>query len=294
MQRKTLLVGNDINNIVSKNSWKDLINDIVEFCNAQRLVINFENKPFPLLYEEIFLKSLKETHRNENELKKFISEKVSNIEVNEIHKRIQKFDTKNIITTNYEFTIEGQIPQNNSAIINETLYSIFRHYKVGTKKHWHIHGDCRIPNSINLGFEHYIGQLQQIRNYVVTGTNYKSKEISKLPLIKRMEKKHEFSGQSWIELFFTSDIYIFGLSLDFVETDLWWLLTYRARQLFYKKNSNIKNEIYYFIPTEYKHKSKEKIDLLKANGIIVIDTLYGTDKLSYYNSVLDRIEKGSR
>lgn len=293
MQRKTLLVGNDINNIVSNNSWKDLLNDIVEFCNAQELVTNFENKPFSLLYEEIFLKSLKETHRNEKDLKKFISEKVSNIKVNQIHKRIQEFDTKDIITTNYEFAIEGETPENNSAIIDERLYSIFRHYKVGTKKHWHIHGDCRIPNSINLGFEHYGGQLQQIRNYVVTGTNYKSKEISKLPLIKRIEKK-EFSGQSWIELFFTSDIYIFGLSLDFVETDLWWLLTYRARQLFYKRKSNIKNKIYYFVPNEYKDKSKEKIDLLNANGVIVVDTLSGTDKLSYYNGVLDRIDKGSR
>jgi len=293
MQRKTLLVGNDINNILPNNSWKDLLNDIVKFCNAQKLVTNFENKPFPLLYEEIFLKSLKETHRNEKDLKKFISKKVSTIKVNKIHKRIQEFKTEDIITTNYEFTIEGQMPQNNSAIIDERLYSIFRHYKVGNKKHWHIHGDCRIPNSINLGFEHYGGQLQQIRNYVVTGTNYKIKEISKLPLIKRMEKQ-EFSGQSWIELFFTSDIYIFGLSLDFVETDLWWLLTYRARQLFYKRKSNIKNEIYYFVPREYKDKSKEKIDLLNANGIIVIDTLSGTDKLSYYNRVLERIEKGIR
>jgi hypothetical protein len=293
MHKKTLLVGNDINNIVPNNSWKDLLTDIVNFCSAQKLVTDFENKPFPLLYEEIFLKSLKKKHRNERELKNFISKKVSSIESNQIHERIRRFETKDIITTNYEFALEGQRPERNSAVVDERLYSVFRHYRVAPKNYWHIHGDCRIPSSINLGFEHYGGQLQQIRNYVVTGTNYKSKEINKLPLVRRLEIK-ELKGQSWIELFFTSDIYIFGLSLDFVETDLWWLLTYRARQLFYKKRLSVNNKIYYFIPKEYREKSRGKIDLLNANGVIVLDTISGYDKLKYYHNVLDRIEEGIR
>ncbi len=293
MKRYALVIGNDINNVVPNNSWKDLLDEIVKFCNAKKLVTNFDNKPFPLLYEEIFLKSLKQSHQSERTLKSFIAKKVSTIEPNDIHKRIKSMSVKDIITTNYDFTLEGKTPKKNNAIIDERLYSVFRHNEIDLIKYWHIHGDCRVPNSINLGFEHYGGQLQQIRNYVATGTNYTSKRISKLPLIKRFEK-FKLSEYSWIDLFFTTDIYILGLSLDFVETDLWWLLTYRARQIFYRQKSSIKNRIYYFIPNEFADKSKEKIDLLNANGVTVIDTFFGEDRLMYYNQVLDRIEKGGR
>ncbi|GAB2526637.1 SIR2 family protein [Spirosoma aerophilum] len=293
MQPKALLVGNDINNILPNNSWKDLLTEIIKFCQAQKLVTNVENKPFPLLYEEIFLKSLRNTHRPERDLKSLIAKKVSDIEANQIHQRIRDFATNDIMTTNYEFTLESQLPGRNSALIDEKIYSIFRHYKLGSRRYWHIHGDCRIPNSICLGFEHYGGQLQQIRNYVVTGTAYANEKVTKLPLIKRLETNEQI-GLSWIDLFFTADVYILGLSLDFVETDLWWLLTYRARQLFYRKKTTITNEIYYFIPKEYRDSAKEKIDLLQANGVTVIDTLSGSDKVRYYNHVLDRVEQSSR
>jgi len=293
MKTYSLLIGNDINNLVPDNSWKDLLNDIVKFCGAEKLVTNYNNKPFPLLYEEIFLKSLRQADRDERELKKFISSKVSKISANEIHERINALPVKDIITTNYEFTLESSVPGSNSGITDERLYSIFRHYEANGKRYWHVHGDCRNPNSINLGFEHYGGQLQLIRNFVVTGTNYTTKAISKLPLIRRLED-NKLYGHSWIELFFTTDIYIAGLSLDFVETDLWWLLTYRARQKFYRKHPAVKNNIFYFIPSEFAAKSKEKTDLMHATGITVIDHLSGADKKAYYHSVLDIIEKGPK
>ena len=51
--------------------------------------------------------------------------------------------------------------------------------------------------------------------------------------------------ESWINLMFTHDIHIVGLTLDVCEIDLWWLLTYRA-QLFHSDPSirkHLKNEI---------------------------------------------------
>lgn len=289
MKKYALLVGNDINNLVPNNSWKDLLREIVDFCNARELIKNFDNKPFPLLYEEIFLKSIQADRFKESDLKKFISSKVLQIAGNEIHNRIRSLPVRHILTTNYEFTLEGQAPKKSNALVEEKLYSVFRHYIIGSKRYWHIHGDCRVPNSINLGFEHYGGQLQQIRNYVATGTNYANEKVPRLPLTRRIDKDF-ITEYSWIELFFTIDIYIFGLSLDFVETDLWWLLTYRARMKYYSGKS-IPNKIYYFIPKEYKDGSREKIDLLQANGIIVVDTLSGKNRKDYYQRVLDNIEK---
>ncbi|XZF12643.1 AbiH family protein [Chitinophagaceae bacterium MMS25-I14] len=288
MNKKILLVGNDINNLQPNNSWKDLLHDMITFCKADKLITDISNKPFPLLYEEIFLTSLRKAHRHERELKQFISDRVSAIEGNAIHERIRTCRIKDIITTNYDFTLEGVIPERNNGVIDERVYSIFRHYRATHQNVWHIHGDCRIPASINLGFEHYGGQLQQIRNYVVTGTNYTSKAVSKLPLIKRLETG-PLNNQSWIDFFFNSDIYIFGLSLDFVETDIWWLLTYRARSKYYRRR-NIRNSIYYFIPKEYVQSSKAKLDLLRANGVMIIDTLSAKDKETYYSRILDKIQ----
>ena len=286
MKKISLLIGNDINNINNSQSWSDLLNDIVKYCGAKNELKSFDNKPFPLLYEEIFLKSIKKREIDENDLKKYIASKVSEIQANSIHKRINEIKTNNIITTNYDFSLEGYIPKRNDGIINEKLYSIFRKSTNEEKNYWHIHGDCLLPLSINLGFEHYGGQLQQIRNYVVSGTNYKSKSILKKPLVKRLAEG-EINNQSWVDLFFTTDIHIFGLSLDFVETDLWWLLTYRARHKYYKKRI-LKKEIYYYIPENLVATSSHKLDLFTANGIEVIE-IKAKDKSDYYNKVIDRI-----
>jgi hypothetical protein len=289
----SLLVGNGINNLVPNNSWQDLLEDMVRFCEVEGLINHRSTKPFPLLYEEIFLKSLQMSRRKENELKTFIARKVAQIEPNALHERIREFAIDDIITTNYEFSLEGQVPVKNKGVIEEKVYSVFRHYEVNSIRYWHIHGDCRVPNSINLGFEHYGGQLQQMRNYVVSGTHYERVGLTKHPFIKRLKAK-ESMGLSWIDLFFTTDIYIVGLSLDFVETDLWWLLTYRARQLYYRSRPDITNKIVYFLPREYKEAALVKLDFLAANGVQVVDSIPGTDTLQYYHQVLDYIERDNR
>lgn len=288
--KKTLLVGNDINNIGGKNDWEALLIDIMKFCGVSQAEIDFET-PFPLLYEEIFIKSLKNAHQSERQLKKYIADRVSVITPNEIHVRLREFHTSNIITTNYEFAIEGKVPMNNCGIQHETIYSIFRHYLEGEKKYWHIHGDCKRPSSINLGFQHYIGQLKHIRDYVIKNTISQANVSSKVHPVSRLEITST-SEKSWIDLFFTSDIYILGLKLDFDETDLWWLITYRARQLFYHQDSSIENRIYYFIPSEYKDGVKGKLNLLASYGVTVIDKLSGKHRINYYHKVLDFIAVG--
>lgn len=244
MDKFSLLVGNDINNISPGISWSDLLTNI----KIKYHVTALENgqKPFPMLYEEIFLNAIKIQHLNEKELKTYISDSVSQIKQNEIHELIRALPTKNIITTNYEFSLEGSIPKNNTSLVRETTYSVFRRHETNDKTYWHIHGDCDSPNSINLGYEHYCGQLQKMRDYVVNGTNYTSDTVFKAALIKRLKQKKNLQLQSWIDLFFTQDIHILGLSLDFVEIDLWWLLTYRARNKFYKKSNFIQNKLFYY------------------------------------------------
>jgi hypothetical protein len=289
MKNHVLLIGNDINNISRGQSWRDLLQDIITFCHAGDCIELDDKKPFPLLYEEIFLTASKNHKIREKDLKSFIAIKAAEIKGNPIHSAIRALKPAHILTTNYEFTLEGSTPLENTSLINEKFYSIFRRYKVGDINYWHIHGDCLNPMSINLGFEHYGGQLQMMRNYVVSGTVYTSKEVPKPSLLRRIHSK-EVYFHSWIDLFFTDDIHIFGLSLDFVETDLWWLLTYRARQRFHHKNVPVHNKIYYYIPEEYVAASKFKLDLLTANDVTII-ALPGKDKLAYYESIINGIGK---
>lgn len=286
MKQYSLLIGNGINNIEGDNSWDNLVNKIGEFCKIDFKLDADRKKHFPLLYEEIFLSTAKKTGLAENKLKTFIGQQVAVIKENDLHRKIRSLSAVDILTTNYEFSLEGLMPTMNSGIIKEVKYSIFRHYRIGSKRMWHIHGDCIHPVSINLGFEHYGGQLQQIRNYVASGTTYTSNKISNLPLVNRL-RTGNLKGDSWVELFFTTDIHIIGLTLDYVETDLWWLLTFRARKIAEKRYA-IKNKITYYIPKRFAKDVKYKLDLLTATSVdvVVIDKL----DLEFYLEIFSKLK----
>lgn len=283
----TLFVGNDINNLVPGHSWKDLLKDLQKYCGIEGVDTEDNTKPFPLLYEEIYLRTLAAGTRTERDMKLFISQKYRQTKPGAIHKEIMALTVENIITTNYDFNIEGALQDENEGIIKETLYSIFRHSVVNGKNIWHAHGDCHTHLSINLGYEHYSGQLQQLRNYVVTGTDYQNKKLPKTALIKRLQHK-PIGLYSWADLFFRDDIYIFGLRLDFVESDIWWLLNYRARQIL-TNHISPGNKIYYFIPSDYVKYAKAKLDLLNVNTVEIIDQYQSKPKDAYYQSVLQHI-----
>lgn len=267
---KVLLIGNDINNINNSKSWEDLLKRIVKI-SGNNINVSTE-KPFPLLYEEIYLKALKSKNIDEDELKSKIAEIISEIEPNEIHYDLLNLDVNDYITTNYDYVLQKRLLGNrstdiikNKGLIKETKYSVYRHNQIENKRFWHVHGEINVPKSITLGFEHYGGQLQQFRNYTVSGTNYKSKKTNPLSLHKRL-KENIATYESWIDFFFKDEVHILGLKLGYVETDLWWLLTNRARfQL--EKSSRINNKIIYYCPEKFKNIHKTSI--MEANNIEV-------------------------
>lgn len=287
MKNNVLLIGNGINNLTNRENWSNLLKSMTQICKVDGNVEINSHKPFPLLYEEIYLKS---TNITEILLKKHIAKEVQNITGNEIHNLIRKKGFNNIITTNYEYSMQGNHPRKtnngikNQGVIKESKYSIFRHNQINNTKVWHIHGECNVPGSITLGYEHYGGQLQQMRNYVVSGTHYTKKKNQK-SLSSRL-KSGEIFSESWLDLFFTKNIHIVGLALDFVETDIWWLLTYRARLMKTKRNK-ISNKIYYYIPQKYCDASKHRIELLKSMNVHIVSK--DKDKFEYYTEVINSI-----
>ncbi len=288
---RVLLIGNDINNINNSTSWEDLLKKIVKI-NGNRINVSTD-KPFPLLYEEIYLSALKSKNIKEDDLKAKIAKIISEIEPNEIHNDLLNMDITDYITTNYDYVLQKQLLGNNSTEhlknqgpIKETKYSVFRHNSVNDKNFWHIHGEVNVPKSITLGFEHYGGQLQQFRNYTVSGTNYKSKKINNLSLHKRL-KENLVNNDSWIDFFFKDEVHILGLKLGYVETDLWWLLTNRAR-FELEKSSNYRSRIIYYCPKRYEDKNKTEI--MEANNIEV--KLLNLEGEKFYKEVIKIINNG--
>lgn len=289
MKDIALLVGNGVNTISDGITWEQLLNNIIDFCKCKELSKD-KDKPFPLFYEEIFLSAIADKSiKNEEALKSYIAEQVSSIPPNEIHQLIREVRPAHIMTANYEFLLEGQTPKQNDGLVQEVKFSVFRKFSIDGLVYWHIHGDCNNPATINLGYEHYGGQLQKMRNYVTSGTDYKAKNLLTMSLARRLKNiGDDFVIQSWIDLFFTKDIHIIGLTLGFAETDLWWLLTYRARIVKYNQEFEVKNRIFFYIPSEYYSADNFKIKLLKATGVEVrpIDIKHGVE---YYKHIINNL-----
>lgn len=83
---------------------------------------------------------------------------------------------------------------------------------------WHIHGELRRPSSIILSHDEYARMIHQILAYNKDrGSDYE-------------KKKNELRFDSWVDYYLMGDVYVLGLSLDFSDFDLWWLLGRRLRE----------------------------------------------------------------
>lgn len=139
---KALLIGNDINNATSSYSWNDLIDGLLDYSKMTKSIQN-KNKPFPFLYEEIYLKSHYLYQTPENRLKKYIASQTRKLESNKLHSLILDLGIENILTTNYDSLFENTAGLTNKdcgnkGIVKENLYSLFRYHELQNHKLWHI------------------------------------------------------------------------------------------------------------------------------------------------------------
>ncbi|MDF1696385.1 MAG: SIR2 family protein [Saprospiraceae bacterium] len=284
-----ILIGNGINNLSNTKSWAELVNEMIAITDTD--INTTSKKPFPLMYEEIFMNA-HAFNQNERILKQKIGEIVNQITANEIHEEILSLDCTHYLTTNYDFVLEQALDDRlsprqlqNKGVVNEKKFNIFRHTKVKDKNVWHIHGDIQTARSITLGFEHYGGQLQRLRNYVVNGAIYRGREKYAMPLHKRLEMD-DVDHSSWVDLMYTHTIHIVGLGLGYEETDLWWLLTKRAR--FYLKRPKMQqNRIVYYSPAKYKDEGKTEL----MNAIHVETVFIEKEGKEFYRDVIQSIER---
>lgn len=328
---KAFLIGNGINRAISNGvkSWEDLLNNLSKSFSIDVDLAN-EFKPFPLAFEEIVFKSGGSFETTLRKIKEQIAGAFTDTPANELHKAIIESGVENILTTNYDYAFEkvlfpGYNNQKEFSIrsTNETLNSIKRRtwlkeYKIknGIRLDelniWHIHGEINqrlFPsekgkvspaNSIMIGYEHYGAYLAEIQKYL-KGERSK-KDISIAAKISEQNLK----PTSWVDCFFQNELHIAGLTFDFSEHHLWWLLNYRAKQIRNGKFKSDKiNSIYYYYhvtsdifpddPKVYvksllKRKiNKAKLDLMESLYVKAIPITIGiNDYKSYYGQFLKK------
>ena len=101
-----LLVGNGINRLSQDYSWENLLEDLIAYIGKKHTIQFKKEKPFTLLYEEIYLRARKYRGKNEIKLKEKITELMGNLKVNEFHTKFLNLGVKHILTTNYDYNLE--------------------------------------------------------------------------------------------------------------------------------------------------------------------------------------------
>ncbi len=243
------------------------MDDLLTFAEMKD-AISLDNKPFPMLYEEIYLRWSAQFQHPERFIKKEIANLMRHIRSNDLHRMAMKLKLDEILTTNYDYNLESVTSGGIRSAelvppVKGSKFALIRKRKAGTKLVWHIHGESHAPGTILLGYEQYAGYLQTIRNYVVSGLAYKDLYLP--PLTKRL-REDDKTIHTWVDHFFLSDVYILGLNMDFVEIHLWWLLDFRAR-LIKDPRHIIHNKINYIYPSSETAWIKPRIDLLCACGV---------------------------
>jgi hypothetical protein len=229
---RALLVGNGVNLTAGlRPSWDDIVRDAFRIPREQGLEPRMKLTPFPLLIESAFDPS--SIAQSEAEMQRRLAEQFAQWQPGHIHTQVANADVDHILTTNWDLAIEraaGTEVRVEKPFQRETRYSLFRRNILPNgKRLWHIHGSSQAPDTMVLGFEHYAGHLQVVRQVMVGERVYKHRRFG--PVHKLILADPPSRPCSWLEVALTHHLLIIGLRLDFAELALWWLLTHRFRQL---------------------------------------------------------------
>ncbi len=270
----TVLYGNGFNRLNDNDSWESLVHVIDDQSDKYKLpnTSQYEGKVLSMPYQkEAFLRTsdyeiLTVREKSEVLIKKEIVKQMKTYKSNDLFDKLLRLDVDHFITTNYDYVAEKALQDMrykedlSERDKSENAFSIHRKkcfQKDNDKKYlWKIHGELSNINSIMLGYNHYCSYIGQIKKYIKGEYEFakrKNKEAI-FPISKRLPINYN-DIISWIDLFFTSNIYIIGLGFYYEEIDLWWILTIRKRLIQKLGRENISNNIVYYGDIEFGQKS---------------------------------------
>ena len=235
-----LLLGNGLNRLALKPSWSGLLARLIAELKLANQIDSPASKPLPVLFEELCARRARaRIEPVESRVKNKISKLLCNLQPDPLLESFcDPFTT--ILTTNYDDAIERifpLVPTFRASQIKEGTHSLFRKVDWGVKQVWHIHGDVGRPQSLTLGLTQYLDYVHAIKSYMGEGhcvfTQGRRTERISSPFLhgwRHFEPRHGIiRAYSWIDHFLRDDIHIVGLSVDYSELDLWWLLSNKRR-----------------------------------------------------------------
>lgn len=258
-------IGNGINRTLgSGKSWSDILSNFakeVEFETNQ-----LEQIPFPLLFQRLAAAWWKKDKTTSRALREKVADKIKVIKPGELHKKIMARKIHNVLTTNYDFSLEDAIGKHNpcnSGWEISSKYSLFRHRVIKDKRIWHLHGDICEPRSILLGYDHYTGAIYRLRRYIY------HKYHKRASLAERNIFEFEKSGKyySWLDIFLRDNVHIIGLSLDYSEIDIWWAIVHKNHRA--RHNKYVGSTYYWAIDSNRSIVDESKYALLESLGVVV-------------------------
>jgi len=285
--KNTILFGNGINRLSANAiSWEDLLDEL-----KGEDVFSNGSLPNTMVYERIFMgahKASKSQCADELAIKNKIAEFLAVQESNEVYELLGKIEFEHYLTTNYDYAFEKALGGIPNKLSTEEIYSLRRKraYEVegGTKYLWNIHGEIDSPKSIMLGLDHYCGSVSKIDAYVKG--NYKYFADGKERVVESIRDKlrtNSFCYSSWVDLFFCSNVHMLGISLDYSETDLWWILNKRAR---FATEKIVNNDIFFYVSDI----DEQKKGLLESFDInVVVTDVIGGDYEGMYRAAISKM-----
>lgn len=195
-----------------------------------------------------------------------------------------------ILTTNYDYNLEKSLrgEASSASLQAESRYSVFRRREIASKFIWHIHGEVESPDSILLGYDHYSGQLQKLRGYATADRD--SKQSPKSPFkLNSLDFESADAPYSWVDVFLRDEVHIIGLTLDYTEIDLWWLLAYKKRlqqMSGYVVGDTVYHHVYKDPPDK---RSLARLSIMKSFGVEVCDYAVRQGFSEGYDRVLETL-----
>ncbi|MGF1713332.1 SIR2 family protein [Photobacterium chitinilyticum] len=283
----SVLFGNGLNRISDRSvSWKQLLDKIKSDNDFSDITL-----PNTMIYERIFMEKHESTVReraDEMEIKKKIAEAMREQGSNSVYDALASLNLRNYMTTNYDYAFAEALGVKAVRHSIEDIYSLRRrreYIKTNNSINlWHIHGEIDHPKSIMLGLDHYCGSVSKLDAYVKGRYKYKKdQKATSVISIENKIKSKRFCLTSWVDLFFSTNVHIIGFSLDYSETDIWWVLNKRARILAEYPSFN---RIYYYVDNI----DSEKKGLLQSFGVEVVESkVFNNEYSAMYSSVIGDI-----
>lgn len=267
----TLMIGNGLNQCLKGGlPWGDLLRQVAENFNVEYR----SDIPMPMEFERLINVHLQMEPIDSTDIYNRVKEDVANLvktavfPKDAIHHELAKLKIDSIITTNYDLFLEYVWDRKFVPYIQERVAGNSTKYwnksvgSVGGIDFFHAHGCITVPTTICLGYEHYMGTVQKIRDEI----NRKQKIIGEKNIVAVLSGKIK-PFNTWMEKFYTTNLHILGFGLYECEADFWWLLTHRASLYYSNENGTklIQNMIVYYDILDDLPRTKE--DEIKASVV---------------------------